>query len=147
MPILNYSTSIAAEKSVLEVQKILSAAGAHRIMLDYEAGQPSVIHFAVSIAKTAITFKLAANWRGVNKALKNQKKPKVAARYLTEAHARNVCWRIIKDWVEAQMAIIQSEQADLATIFLPYAVNKTGNTLAEVILKEPGKFFLLENGQ
>ena len=38
----------------------------------------------------------------------------------TYEQACRVAWRIIKDWLEAQMALIQTQQADLAEIFLPY---------------------------
>lgn len=41
-------------------------------------------------------------------------------------------WRIIKDWVEAQMAITEAGLADVAEVFLPYAITK-GTTLYKSI--------------
>jgi hypothetical protein len=49
----------------------------------------------------------------------------------TEEHARDVSWRIIKDWVEAQMAIIETCMVTTARVFLPYAVTKNGQTVYE----------------
>jgi hypothetical protein len=41
-----------------------------------------------------------------------------------------VAWRIIKDWVEAQLAIVEAEQVELVEVFLPFAQNpQTGETI------------------
>lgn len=42
--------------------------------------------------------------------------------------AERVAWRIVKDWVEAQMAILESEMVHMDEIFLPYMVNNSGQT-------------------
>jgi hypothetical protein len=49
--------------------------------------------------------------------------------------ARRVAWRIIKDWIDSQMAIVESEQAAMAQVFLPYAeVGKDGLSVYEQFL-------------
>ena len=53
----------------------------------------------------------------------NQKVPNSKC---NEQQAQKVAWRIIKDWVEAQMAIVEAQMADVAEVFLPYAVTNTG---------------------
>ena len=45
--------------------------------------------------------------------------------------AERVAWRIVKDWVEAQMAILESEMVQMDEIFLPYMIGSTGKTLFE----------------
>ncbi len=45
--------------------------------------------------------------------------------------AERVAWRIVKDWVEAQMAILESEMVQMDEIFLPYMLNNTGQTVFE----------------
>lgn len=45
--------------------------------------------------------------------------------------AERVSWRIVKDWVEAQMAILESEMVQMDEIFLPYMLNGSGHTLFE----------------
>jgi hypothetical protein len=43
-----------------------------------------------------------------------------------------VAWRIIKDWTEAQLALVQAGVAELAEVFLPYATHpQTGQTFYE----------------
>lgn len=34
--------------------------------------------------------------------------------------AARTAWKIVQDWVEVQMSMIQMQQADLAEVFLPY---------------------------
>lgn len=144
--ILNYTTSIAATKTVAEIQQMLASKGARKIITDYsESGVLVGISFTVTINKMEVLFRLPANWKGVQKAIKNQKRS-VAAKYKTDAHAINVCWRIIKDWIEAQMAIVEAEQADIATIFLPYAVMNNNETVSKNFLSEKGRDFLLIGG-
>lgn len=31
-----------------------------------------------------------------------------------------MCWRIIKDWVEAQMVILETKMVKIEQVFLPY---------------------------
>ena len=45
--------------------------------------------------------------------------------------AERVAWRILKDWVEAQMAILESQMVEMDEIFLPYMINNSGQTLFE----------------
>jgi hypothetical protein len=38
--------------------------------------------------------------------------------------AARVAWRIIKDWIEAQLALVESNQAVMAEVFFPYALEE-----------------------
>lgn len=147
MAILNYTTTINANKSVGEIQALLASKGARKVMIEYgPCAEVAAISFEILCNEIHMQFRLPANWKGVHKAILKAKikgKP-VAAKYRGEQHAIGVCWRIIKDWIEAQLAIIEAEQADMATVFLPYAIMKDGNTVSENFLhKNEGKQFLL----
>jgi hypothetical protein len=61
---------------------------------------------------------------------------------LTEAV--RVAWRIVKDWVEAQMALVETQMVSTQDVFLPYAVMGDGKTLAEHVRESPR--FLLGSG-
>jgi len=61
----------------------------------------------------------------------------VERKYKTQTHARCVAWRIVKDWVRAQLALIESGQATLPQLFLPHAVRADGRTFFEVVAAEP----------
>lgn len=132
MPIKNYTTSIAEDKTVAEIMGLLAGKGARSIKIDYdELNRPSALSFMISIQDWPVPFKLPCNFEGVFKTMKAERTRHV---YQWERdpknkeQARRVAWRIIKDWVAAQMALIEAEQASLAQVFLPYAVvNQNGN--------------------
>ena len=133
MPILNYTTTIAASKTVMEIQDTLAAHGAEEISVSYDSvGQarvPVALVFSIQVGANLVAFRLPCKWQGVLVALRRD--PKVQPRYRTNEQALKVAWRIIKDWVEAQLALIQAGQAELAEIFLPYAVGQDGSTFYE----------------
>jgi len=143
MAILNYTTTISEHATCADIQKLLSSKGARQIMLDYDVKQRLVgISFTILSNDMSILFRLPANFKGVQKALIKQTNAK---KYHTEEHAMRVCWRIIKDWISAQMAIVEADQADMATVFLPYSVMQNGATVSENFLfKNEGKQFLLD---
>lgn len=128
MPILNYTTSIDAFKTVGEIQKVLVTHGAKSVNIDYDDdGNPSALTFMVELQGRFISFRLPNQWQGVRRALDGNRK--VPKRLKTDAQAIRVSWRIIKDWSEAQMAIIEAGLAELPEVFLPYAVRSDGQTM------------------
>lgn len=142
MPILNYSTEISAERTIAEITKILVRQGATKITTDYKNGMPSAVTFCLDIATSEMTpqgrryntpmkmgFVLPANYEGVLRAM--EKDAKVPRRSCTKEQAMRVSWRIVKTWIEAQCAIVEAGLAEMAEIFLPYAVTKSGMTLYE----------------
>ncbi len=73
-------------------------------MMEYDDKQRLTgISFVLVANGINITFKLPANWKGVKKSLIKQTPAK---KYQTEEHAMRVCWRIIKDWIASQIALI-----------------------------------------
>lgn len=131
MAILNYTTSISCEKTIGEIQQCLVKHGATKITTDFKNGLPSGVTFCLELNQTTVGFCLPANYEGVLIAMK--KDPKVPQKLLTKDQALRVSWRIIKDWVEAQMAIVDANLADVAEVFLPYAITKSGTTLYKEI--------------
>lgn len=126
MAILNYTTQINENKSVAEIQMILAKKNAKQITVDYENGNPSALNFQIIYNEQPIFFRLPCNVDGVLKSLYNTKGVPSAKR--TREQARRVAWRIIKDWIEAQLAIVESRQAEIVEVFLPYALDNRGNT-------------------
>lgn len=49
------------------------------------------------------------------------------------AQAARVGWRILKDWIEAQLALIETGMVTIEQVFLPYVQNDKGQTLYEAI--------------
>lgn len=128
MPILNYTTQIQTYKTVGEIQRILAKAGALSVSVDYDSqSEPSAITFFIYVKDNPVNFRLPSRWNGVFDNLKSDKQ--VLKKFKTEEQARRVSWRIVKDWIEAQMAIVEVELATLPEVFLPYAITKNGLTI------------------
>jgi len=141
MPLLNYTTKVDMHKTVGEIQCILARAGAKTISIDYVSSVPVAVTFFVSVDGNWINFRLPINHVGVLALLEED--PIVPRALKNDEQAQRVSWRIIKDWIEAQMALIASRQAELAEVFLPYAVTGNGQTLFQKMKSEQ---FLLEAG-
>lgn len=128
MAILNYTTSITAEKTAGEIQKKLAIAGANAVLSEYDNDG---VLCAMSFRFNGLSFRLPININGVYKAIEDDRK--IPGRLKTYEQASRVAWRIIKNWIEAQIAIIQAGQAEVEQVFLPYAQNGTGQTVYEAI--------------
>ena len=119
MPILNYTTEIASEKTCGQIQKLLAGAGASAIMHEYDDDGVLVrLSFRVECHGMDLPFILPANIGKIYTIIQNE--PKVPRRQKTMEQAAKIAWRILKDWVEAQLAIVEAEQAEMAEVFLPY---------------------------
>ena len=128
MPILNYTTSIAAEKTTAEIQKILAKAGAKSILTDYDDDNVlSAISFQILLNGQRLSFLLPAKIDSIYAVL--MRDPDVPRRFRNREQASRVCWRIIKDWIQAQLALVEAEQAKVTEVFLPYAQDQSGQTL------------------
>lgn len=131
MPILNYSTSISAEKTVTEIQRILAKAKAEAILCDYNDGVLTSVSFRVRVPFGVMSFRLPANVEKVYAVLVRDRR--IPASKRTMEQASRVAWRILKDWLDAQMALIAAEMVSLEQVFLPYAQNQEGVTLYDAL--------------
>ena len=130
MPILNYTTSINPEKTVAEIQMKLAKAGAQAVLSEYdENGIMKALSFRINTVNGSLSFRLPSNIEGIYRKLIDN--PKVPRKLQSHEQATRVAWRILKDWLEAQLAIIDAEMADIKEVFLPYAQNQQGQTLYE----------------
>ena len=130
MPILNYRTEISAEQTAAEIQKKLVRAKAQAVLTEYDdEGALTHISFRLATPHGPIHFRLPANVAGVHQALLRD--PKAPARSKTRAPAARVAWRTCKDRIEARLAIVEAEMADMVEVFLPYAQTETGETVYE----------------
>ena len=127
MAIKNYTTEVDVYKSLGEIQAALASHGARKIMVDYDAaGQPIGVMFAIETPIGPRGFCLPANVDGVRAVFDQQK---VRAK---PGQAERTAWRNIRDWIMAQMAIIEAGQVQLEVVFLPYLTDNRGKTLYQL---------------
>lgn len=131
MPILNYTTTIAATKTVAEIQGILAKAGAEQIIIRYgKDAQPSALVFELK----GEMYMLPCRVEAVHKTLMADRK--VPGRYSTREQALRVAWRILKDWVEAQAAIIATGMVKVEEVMLPYMIMHDNKTVYDSFVEQ-----------
>lgn len=132
MPIANYSTTVTAMKSIGEIQGMLVAHGAEQILMDFnnETKEPTGLSFMINTQFGIMPFKLPANTDRVWAVLNKQRVRTNVPRDM----AIRVSWRILKDWVRAQMAILETEMVSIEQIFLPYMQNRDGQILFDTMV-------------
>lgn len=148
MPIMNYTTVVPPEKSIGEITSLLIRKGARSITQDfYDDGRVKAVSFIMAVGGIPTRFVLPANTTGVAGVMM-QEKPYNPSRHRGSrdaykqkivSHAEWVAWRILKDWVAAQMALIESGQAQAAQVFLPYATEASGRTIYELFVENNQK--------
>lgn len=128
MAIKNYTTTINANKTIREIQELLSKHGANAIMTEYNNGEVIGLSFKIMTPRGEMGVRLPANTDRVLQVLRNQRKKNNQVKDTME-QATKTAWRIIKDWIDAQMAILETEMVEMEEIFLPYMINNDGQTL------------------
>jgi hypothetical protein len=137
MPILNYSTKIDAWKTVGEIQQILSKHNVSHFSIRNENNTPVALSFAIDYNGSPLNFLLPCNHEGVLNCFKKDRK--IPAGSKNKEQALRTSWRIIKDWVEAQLAVVDAEISNIQEVFMPYLViNQYGETLSNKILNGGG---------
>lgn len=151
----NYTSNVPVETTIARIEKALAKAGATGVMKEYENGEVVSLHFEVfePTAQRRITFRLPANVPAVKEILASGVRRPRAATYRTlsteeriSQQAGRTAWKIIQDWVEVQLSLIEMKQADVMQVFLPYAFNKLqGRTFYE--LAKGAGFKMLTSGK
>lgn len=140
MVIKNYTTQIKVEKTISEIEKILAEAGSNSIFKMYDENKlPSAIAFRLWIPDIGengqeVSFKLPME---ADKILILLKKQKITPKLQTIEQAHRVGWRIIKDWLHSQMALIEIKLVKPQEVFLPYMYDEKSNqTLFQKLEKQ-----------
>ena len=146
MPLLDYTTSVPVSRTVSQVQAKLVEHGARAVMMEYDdRGRITALAFNIKMPNGDLPIRLpidaAATLRVLQRQVYNREIP---GRYAKEEHAYRVAWRIIKDWVEAQMSLLETEMVRMEQIFLPYVITPGGQTVYQVMVE---KHFLLGPGE
>lgn len=147
MGTLNYTTTVPSLRTIGEMQAMLGQAGATAVAIQYVDGGPAGISFGLrGPAGTVETFALPVDVNAVHQLLIVQErdgklahaKKAKAGTYTNRAHAERVAWRVAKDWLEAQLAIVEAQLATLDQVMLPYLVldHDAGTTLYDRYLEQ-----------
>jgi hypothetical protein len=136
--ILNYRTGVDASRSVAQIQAMLARHGVSKVLLEYarESETPVALSFTIKTAFGDRAFILPARIEAVERVLRGKRVAitDAGARAL-KAHAPRVAWRILKDWIEAQLAMVQAELTSIEEVMLPYMRVSAEETLYSLMQK------------
>ncbi|WP_303678234.1 hypothetical protein [Dehalococcoides mccartyi] len=145
--LLNYTTEVSATRTIGEIQLVLAEHKASAILTEYDDnGRVQAISFKIRTPAGEIPFVLPVNVDAVYNLLLQQRVRSVTgkqAQELVYKQAERVAWRILKDWVEAQMAIIDTQMVTITQVFMPYMLVDGHLTLYDHMAKNN---FLLPAG-
>ena len=132
MAILNYTTTIDSFKTVSEIEYILMKHKAKSIMKNYDGESITGLSFLIDTGVQEIPVRLPVKVDECLKVLKKEKRENPRKQIKdTREQAERVAWRILKDWVEAQMALLDIEMVRFEEIFLPYIETKNARPMYE----------------
>lgn len=135
--IKNYTSKVSASKSVQRIENRLVSYGAYNILKLYEDKILVGIAFIISVDGKEFPFRLPAKIKNVEKYLNSKMKRPTKTSYDKNAkQAERTAWKIISDWVDIQISIIELDQAEFIEVFLPYIYNyRTERTFFQEVCK------------
>lgn len=135
MNIKNYTSLVNADKSILEIERILIDMGARNIAKEYDGfGNVAAISFSIPNGEGVIPFRLPGKVDPIKKLLlAHTKRPSKTAIEAAEQQARRTAWRNVREWVHLQHTMIKLEQVEFMEVFMPYVYSmKEGKTIFEI---------------
>lgn len=137
----NYTSNVPVSETIHHIEKVLIRCGVAGIMKEYVGmkGEVGAITFQIETPGGKTTIRLPVDRDKALNALwldyadgdeiatdgnairYNARKRKTKADFVDQAN--RTAWKIIQDWIEVQMSMIQLKQADTLQVFLPYIYN------------------------
>ena len=135
--IKNYTSSVPAVTSINRIESLLVEVGATDINKKYEDGKLKAISFMMLVEGRPIPFKLPARIHAVFDVLWSQyKRPQPGTKERVRAQAERTAWKILHEWTQIQISLIQLKQADFMELFLPHVYDHIHDKSYYTILKE-----------
>ncbi len=119
----NYTSQVPVDRTISLIERELAKFGATNILKNYEAGEVTSISFTIfdPLSSKLILIKLPVKIKAVEDVLfKKYKRIRNSSIKKTRDQARRTAWRLVLDWVQVQLSMMEMNQAEMTQIFLPY---------------------------
>ncbi len=119
----NYTSQVPVSTSVSFIEQCLTKNGARQILKEYDAaGRCDGICFSIPMNNSEIHFRLPAQIANCERVLMANlsRRAKPETKKAVPKQAERTAWKILSDWVEAQMAMIELAQVEVMEVFMPY---------------------------
>lgn len=127
MPVLNYTTSVPAARTIGEMQALLAKHGAAAVAVRYTDGEPTGLTFTLPTPHGMRHFTLPVDVDAIQRLLRHQEargafrsSRKAPGTFSSPEHSARVAWRVAKDWLEAQLTLVEAQMVKLDQVMLPY---------------------------
>lgn len=128
MALKNYTSTSSLPNIFSAIEKTLATHGAKQIVRDYDNnGRIVSVSFAIETVKGLMGIKLPAKFDKVQRIFDEQ-----GINYKPDQPYRTA-WATIRDWIDAQMALVDWEMVKPEEVFLPYGITNTGKTYFEAL--------------
>jgi len=126
MALKNYTSQVSASTSIGWIEDKLARHGARQILKEYSpGGQVTSVAFIIHVNGIELPFHLPARIEACEKVLKAEvRRPNKDTYKRIAEQAERTAWKIVADWVDAQMAMIELSQVDILEVFLPYLYDR-----------------------
>lgn len=132
MKLKNYTSRMGTAQIISKLECVLADMGVSNISKSYCSGKPTGLAFEISIPYNQgkkISFRIPVKIDSAKEALIRIQKPKTKQqKQRISEQAERTAWKILLDWIEIQCAMIMLDQAKALEIFLPYAIDSSGET-------------------
>ena len=122
MNLKNYTSSVPTDRTISRIEQVLAKTGASGINKDFQEGKMTALCFRIVLPTgRQISIRLPVDCEAVYDILKKEiKRPRPGTLNNLKDQAERTAWKLMQDWVEVQMSLIQMQQADFMQVFLPY---------------------------
>lgn len=135
--ILNYTTKVDPMNTATECIKMLAAHGATDMGLTSDKGTPTGLVFVIDTPWGKKQFTMPLSIGGVERELgKAYKEGRIQRAYTGRDHATRVAWRVLKDWLEVQLALIDAGVQELHQLLVGYMNVEPGKTVYELVAEQ-----------
>ena len=142
----NYTSDVPVAQTIHRIEQVLIRCGVNGITKEYVGtdGEIAAVTFRIELPNfPPITIRLPADKEKAQQALwlnyangdklsedgtrmsYNSYKKKRKSDF--KEQGERTAWKLMQDWVEVQLSLIQTQQAEFLQVFLPYAIVKTVN--------------------
>jgi hypothetical protein len=143
--IKNYTSTVGAARSVALIEHRIVKFGADNIIKTYTDGKISGLCFTVKMPDgRSIPFQIPARVAEVEQRLfREVRKPRPDTRKRIAEQAERTAWKLLSDWVDVQLSLVELGQVEFMEVFLSYAYDPSQKRTFYERIKEQG-FKLLE---
>lgn len=143
MTLKNYTSIVPVDRTISEIEGILVKVGAKKILKDYQGGKVVAISFIWELDGKVIPVRLPARFERVaealrrrfnsDKSLTSHQLAMIRKMMKDPASCERTVWRILKDWLESNIAIMELDQLNMMEALLPFTIVKGDKTLYDLL--------------